>query len=69
VERSSPDSLALMSETVGELRDDPVAQHVGHAQDLDVDLVVRGDVVRVPWSRATASLSVRSRWPLMWAFI
>ena len=30
-----------------ELGDDPVAQHVGHVQDLGVDLVVRGDVIGV----------------------
>jgi len=31
----------------GELGDDPVAEHVGHVQDLEVDLVVRRDVVGV----------------------
>ena len=34
----------LPAEPAGELGDDPVAQHVGHVEDLDVDLVVGGNV-------------------------
>ena len=39
-----PVTRCLPAEPGGELGDDPVTQHVRHVEDLNVDLVVGGDV-------------------------